>query len=212
MKRQRRSNGPRSDHIHCSAVIFQCLIAVIHTQASRSNPKQVWLLSIDLSSPDITEAMLADCGLRNAVQEIHSMQYKDSKYVLLNLNRKARIRLQQMKSTVDQLDQKFGTSGARIIADETSMLQRMMKAMDDGNGAVKSWRADSGRQQKTKIGFLRRAVGELGGEVESSNKYKRLKMLYLATKRKLDSVMKENDALKTENNTLRETRVILVSN
>ena len=78
------------------------------------------------------------------------MQYKDSKYVLLNLNRKARIRLQQMKSTVDQLDQKFGTSGARIIADETSMLQRMMKAMDDGNGAVKSW-----SQVKTRLKVLK---------------------------------------------------------
>ena len=181
--------------------------------SSRSNPKQVWLLSIDPSSPDITETMLAECGLRNVVREIHSMRSQGSKYVLVNLDRKGRTRSQQMKSTVDQLEQKFGVSGARIIADETSMLQRMMKAMDDGTGAVKSWRADSGRQQKTKIGFLRRAAGGLGGEVESSNKYKRLKALYTATKGKLDSVMKENDALKAENSTLRETRVIsLVSN
>jgi hypothetical protein len=184
---------------------------VIHAQASRSNPKQVWLLSLDSFSPDITETMLAECGLGNAVSEIHSMQWNGSKYVLLHLDRKGRTRLQQMKSTVDQLGQKFGVSGARlVVADETRMLKRIMDAIDAGD--VKSWRRDAeGQQRKNKIGFLRRAVGKQGsGGVESS---KRLKMLYLATKRKLDAVVMENDALRAENKQLRETRVIpLVSN
>ncbi len=171
----------------------------------------MWLLSFDPSSPDITETMLADCGLKNVVREIHSMQWQDSKYVLLNLDRKGRVRIQQMKTTAEKLERKFGATGAQLVADDTHhpVLERMMEAMDDGGGAVKSWRADSGNQQ-TKIGFLRRAVhgGERGAE---SSGFKRLKALHSELSRKLESVMQENAELKDENRRLRENRVSLVS-
>jgi hypothetical protein len=142
----------------------------------------VWFLSFGASSPDMTAEMLAECGLKDAVREIYNMRLRESKYVLLNLERSGRTRVQQMKHVVEQLHAQFQMVSTQIVgydsitgnaaADDGISLHPgfrfMVEAIRKGSDDVQLWVKDGQPEKKKGRGFLQRVLCD--GDVESMSK------------------------------------------
>lgn len=70
-------------------------------------------MTLGSSSPDITEQMSKECGL--TVKEIHSVTWRESKYVLISLDRSNRMRLSQMQAAMKLMGEKFRTVSSEIV-------------------------------------------------------------------------------------------------
>ena len=201
--------------LHCVCFMLYSIntppLLLLQTLPPRGNPRQVWLLSTGESSPEITEEVLINSGLRDGVvREIHCMKWMDVKYVLLNFDRKGRVRLQQMKSVAGKLDERLSVPVTLVTEGDRyqPVLERMMEVLEGKmeRTEVQSWVKDG----KEKVGFLRRAIRRVevadGDRVEAS-KYRRIRSEKSALNKKLESVVQENTDLKVENTRLRENRV-----
>lgn len=84
-------------------------------------------MTLGASSPDITEQMTVECGLM--VKEIHCVTWRESKYVLISLDRSNRMRLSQMQTAMKLMGEKFRTVSSEIMGYESITTNH---ANDDG--------------------------------------------------------------------------------
>jgi hypothetical protein len=148
------------------------------------HPKQVWFLTFGSSSPDLTEKMLADCGLDGGiVREVHVLSWRESKYVLLCFDRNGRKRSSQMKRVLALLQERFKVVSNEIYGYDSVTVNSAAR----GGGSVGMINVHPGFMrmvEELKLGNKNRMVsswtkepissnGEGGGESGSSRKRKR---------------------------------------
>ena len=81
--------------------------------------------------------MLAQCGLEDKVQEIHIALWRETKYVLLRFGREGRMRMNQMKGVVQQLQDKFQVVSNEILGYEAITGNAKNDDDDEGGGGIK---------------------------------------------------------------------------
>jgi hypothetical protein len=137
------------------------------------NPKQLWLMTFGSSSPDVTIEMLEACGVTTGVNAIHNATWRESKYTLLSLSRKGRMRGSQVNALVKKLSADHNMVSSEIMgyesitgnvrkSDDSIPLHPGFKLMVDflqtGKGdGVRSWTKEETHAKRK--GYLQRHAG-----------------------------------------------------
>ena len=79
--------------------------------------KCIWLITSSACSPNITSQMLHDAGIQ--CDECYSVSWRESKYTLIHLKRKDRVRLSKLKRAMRKLDESFNVKGSCIMGYNT---------------------------------------------------------------------------------------------
>ena len=139
------------------------------------NPKQLWLMTFGSSSPDVTIEMLEACGVKTGVNAIHNATWRESKYTLLSLSRKGRMRGSQVNALVKKLSADHNMVSSEIMgyesitgnvrkSDDSIPLHPGFKLMVDflqtGKGdGVRSWTKEKEETHAKRKGYLQRHAG-----------------------------------------------------
>jgi hypothetical protein len=125
-------------------------------------------------SPDLTVEMLGK--LKENVNEIHNVTWRESKYVLLCLDRKGRMRTSQMQKIISGLSKTHGIISTEIMGYESITgngkkneeikqhpgFRQMVECLQEGKtDEVRSWTSDKNK------GILQRFVGTTDIELMS---------------------------------------------
>ena len=81
------------------------------------------------SSPDVTIEMLEACGVKDEVKAIHNATWRESKYTLLSLSRKGRMRGSQVNALVKKLSKEHSMVSTEIMGYE-SIIGNIRKSDD----------------------------------------------------------------------------------
>ena len=150
------------------------IFSLNHYQLVRCNPKQLWLITFGSCSVDLTIDMLDE--LKERVNEIHNVTWRESKYVLLCLDRKGRMRTSQMQKIVADLVRKYGIVSSSIMGYESITgngfkneeikqhpgFRHMVEYLQEGKkDQVRSWTSEKSK------GVLQRYVGTTDIELMS---------------------------------------------
>lgn len=139
--------------------------------------------------------MLVDCGLRrDSVREIHAMEWSESKYVLVSLERNGRMRTKQMGEIVKSVEARYNakslavmgydsiTSNTTNVNDQGILIhpgfKRLIQLLKDDpkNKDVRSWvKMEGGTDESLKKrgggrGFLKRSLVGADDDIETMSK------------------------------------------